>query len=427
MNEEVKNDSNLTNSKKNKKGLIIGLAVVVLIVAIVIAAALILFKSPISIFESAIHQTFSKMNTGVEKYMPEKMDYKENDISVGGKLSFDTSEDLAEYEDLKNYSIDFDIKLSMLKKIMKIDLGIKEKNKDFLSANIIAQDNKMYAKVPDLLNKILLLDEFDWDENIQIEEVTFSKKDYKVILSGLEKVLIDSLNKDKIVSKKGITLTGFDKKVNELVYTFDEENQKQIVQNYLSYVKNNSDYSQALANITEKDVEQIIEELESEIEDFTYSKNIIIKLYTQGLQNEIVEASFEQDNQTITMIKEENDVKLVIDDVEIIISEEKDTTNIKWKSSENSGTIKLNYLKENDSKISMNMEIYLEQDDQNYQVNLELNMDQDANVTKENVKNATSINELTTEELQKLYLNFINKIQGTPFETILSDLFAGNV
>lgn len=411
-------------SQKNKIILTIGGVVIALIIIAGVCAEMFLFKDSKEIFEQTITQVFNSIEKSVDKYLPEKMDLNKKDFTLKGDLSFDTSLDLDKYNDLKDYSLNFDINLSMVKEIMTMNLGLKEKDKDFLNAMIIAQNNTIYGKIPELLSKTINLGKFDWDKEIKIEEMDFSKEKTKKLINGTKEMILYTLDKTLIKETKNVNALGKND-ITELSYLLDENNQKRTLEKTIEYLKNNDEYLTLLAEMTSEDKNKIIENLEDNLEYFDAAEEMTIKIYVDGILKQPVGMEIDISSGTIALV--DNKITINTEDAQIEIEEKNDELIINYNTDNVIATVNVKIKEMAAEKISLSMVLKAEYESETYQLNINLETNQNANVTKENVSNAVDYNSLTTEDIQNMYSKFFAKIKNTPFETMLNELFSGNV
>lgn len=411
-------------NKKNKTILIIGGVIIALIIIAGVCAELFLFKDSKEVFEQTIIKVFDKIESSVEKYVPAETNLNEKDFSLKGDLSFDTTLDLGAYDDFKNYSLDYSIDFSLVKKIMKMNLGLKENNKDFIDANIFAQNEKMFIKIPELLSKTIDMGEFDWDENISITKMDLSKEDLKKIISGSKEMVLYTLDKNMIQETKNVNALG-KTGLTEISYQLDEANQKRTLEKMIEYIKNNDEYLTLLSKAMSKDKETVIEDLEDELDNFVATDDITLKIYVEGLLNQPVGIILESDTTSMTVA--DNKIILNSEDAKLEIEEKDKELIINCNTDTFVGKVNIKFNEISSEKMSLVIELTLDYEDETYKLNMNLETNQNADVTKENISSAVEYSELTTEEIQSIYTKFFTKIKDTPFETFLSEMLSGIV
>lgn len=411
-------------SQKNKIILTIGGVIIALIIIAGVCAQMFLFKDSKEIFEQTIAKVFDKIESSVDKYIPAEMNLNEKDFSLKGDLSFDTTQNLGEYNDLKDYSLGYSIDFSLAKKIMKMNLGLKENNKDFIDANIFAQNEKMYIKISELLSKTIDMGEFDWDQNISITKMDFSKEDLKKSINGSKEMILYTIDKNYMKETKNINALG-KTGLTEISYLLDEANQKRTLEKMIEYLKNNEEYLTLLSKMMSKDKEDIILDLEDELDYFIAADDITVKVYVEGLLNQPVGMILESDNLTMTVA--DNKITLSAEDTKLVIEEKEKEFIINLNTDSFAGLVNIKFNEITSEKMSLALALTVEYEKETYKVNMNLETNQNANVTKENVTGAVEYSDLTTEEIQNIYLKFFAKIKNTPFEKFLSAMFSGNV
>ena len=216
MNENVKNE------RKNRYlPILIGIVVLIVIGIAIAVGYLFIGKTPDKIFEGSIRQMADKIIKQIDENVPTSMDLSKNDLSLNGKIKFDTSIDLGEMELLKDYAYNIQTDLSLSKQILKLNLGLEENNKEMIEANIVLQDNKAYMDVPDVLPYTYDLGEVEWPIQTQgLENVKLSKEDYKAIVNGMKDAIIKTINPKKITVNKNVNkdYNGKNAETTEYVY-----------------------------------------------------------------------------------------------------------------------------------------------------------------------------------------------------------------
>lgn len=237
-----------------------------------------------------------------------------------------------------------------------------------------------------------------------------------MILYTLDKTLIKETKNVNALGKNDIT---------ELSYLLDENNQKRTLEKTIEYLKNNDEYLTLLAEMTSEDKNKIIENLEDNLEYFDAAEEMTIKIYVDGILKQPVGMELDISSGTVALV--DNKITINTEDAQIEIEEKNDELIINYNTDNVIATVNVKIKEMAAEKISLSMVLKAEYESETYQLNINLETNQNANVTKENVSNAVDYNSLTTEDIQNMYSKFFAKIKNTPFETMLNELFSGNV
>ena len=191
------------------------------------------YKSPDAILTDYINAVFDESKKVINDKILNNLDNTDNDILVNGSLSFDTNASLDDYEELKDYSLLFNMGLSPKSKLLNLKLDLLKESKNFLSGSLIMQNNHLYAKVPSILSRTIDLGTNELDEMMNVSNVSFTKDDINTVIDGTKEVILNSIKKDDV--KKEST-TVHNEKLNLITYNFNKENQILLLNNMKNYI-----------------------------------------------------------------------------------------------------------------------------------------------------------------------------------------------
>ncbi len=286
------------NAKKiNKKGLIIGGIVVVLLLLIGVLTYFLMPTKPKKIFTTAIEKVYdtAKENSQVDDLLTGK-------FTLSTDLHSNKAEEEKVLDILNNLKISMDYGMDAKSKKMHIALDSDYKEKELLNASIDVLNNQAYVFLQDIYSKNLIVPIDGIDEMFNTLE---NVKEYEVILKHMKNALEKSF-KEEYFSKESTTITIEDKKVkvtdNKL--TLNEKNVKEIA-NVLSDELNNEEFIESfakIANVTKEEVKDMLADLKNEevdLEDGT----LYVSIYTKGLQNTFVGITFKDESDEISIYK----------------------------------------------------------------------------------------------------------------------------
>ncbi len=430
-NSNVPNE-NLVESKKqnNYLPILIGIVVLIIIVGAIGVGYLFIGKTPDKIFEGAIHQIADKMIKQIDENIPATMDLSKNDFSLNGKIKFDTSVDFGEMELLKDYTYNIETELSIPKQILKLNLGLEENAKEILKANIVLQDNNGYLNIPDVLPYTFDLGEVEWPVEMEsFENIKFSKEDYKEIVNGLREAIIATINPKKITVNKNVNkdYNGKNAETTEYVYKFDKENQQNTVETFTSHLKENESFKKAIQNILKIEEQDIDDALDSMKENFEFQEEVELVVTTTGAFHEAIEFDLIGKENKVSYIDYNGKETFAFDNATLEITKDKKETTLKFDYQDYSGTIVYNNEKSSDNEYTGDMKIDLDINGETFNATLSGTVNYNANISKENIQDARSSEDLTPDEALQLYTNLSNKLKGTSLEKFFNEYLAGTV
>ena len=412
--------------KKGNKKMI---TLIIAVIAIAIIAGIVMknffVSNPKEVFERSIIALFDYMEQKTNEYMPNEINLEENDLMINGAISFNTNQDLGELEGLKNYAIDFELGISLKNEILKANIGLLENNKDFLMANIFAQDGHSYVKLPGLWNETLDNGEYDWDSSVSVANPIYTKEDSLTIIRGTKEMLIASIKEEKITVQKDITLENSDEKVTEITYKIDKETYDQMLESFYNYMANHKDYVEALAKVTESDATELLETIKEARENNTYDGMMEINIYTKGLQNEIVEATIDDGQTTLKIAKKEEKYVLDFNNNHLTLTEAGNVLTIDYDIEDYTGTITIENKEPEKNSNSYKVNVLVNHDDVTFELVMDIGANYDANLQKEELGTVVEIDTLTEEQRATIFSNLLTKIENTPFETLFEYYIMG--
>ena len=377
------------------------------------------YKSPDAILTDCINAVFDEGKKVINDKVLNNLDNTDNDILVNGSLSFDTNASLDDYEELKDYSLLFNMGLSPKSKLLNLKLDLLKESKNFLSGSLIMQNNHLYAKVPSILSRTIDLGTNELDEMMNVSNVSFTKDDINTVIDGTKEVILNSIKKDDV--KKEST-TVHDEKINLITYNFNKENQILLLNNMKNYIENNSDYEESLSNLTGNSKSELLDSIEDQIDDYD-SEDVTISLYTKGINNSFKELDIKSTTDSFINITF-NDNTYTFTMPNLVMTTKDNVVNVKYTDEDTNVTYEMNLttLADNENKI----DLVIPYEDNTYNIHVTLKVSNDE-LKKENISNASTIDSLSVTEIEDAYQKFYDIIEGTIFEKLIINAFAGNV
>lgn len=377
------------------------------------------YKSPDAIFTNYINAVFDEGKKVINDKVLNNLDNTDNDILVNGSLSFDTNASLDDYEELKDYSLLFNMGLSPKSKLLNLKLDLLKESKNFLSGSLIMQNNHLYAKVPSILSKTIDLGTNELDEMMNVSNASFTKDDINTVIDGTKEVILNSIKKEDV--KKESTKV-HDEKLNLITYNFNKENQILLLNNMKNYIENNSDYEESLSNLTGNSKSKLLDSIEEQIDDYD-SEDVTISLYTKGINNSFKELDIKSTTDSFINITF-NDNTYTFTMPNLVMTMKDNVVNVKYTDEDTNVPYEMNLttLAANENKI----DLVIPYEDNTYNIHVTLKVSNEE-LKKENISNASTIDSLSVTEIEDAYQKFYDIIEGTIFEKIIINAFAGNV
>jgi len=126
----------------------------------------------------------------------------EDNFSINGNLKFKTNAELGELSELQNYNYDFNINYNSKEEIMKFTLGMNDKEKDIIHANLYQIKEKQYIELPKLFEYLLEIDTSDYDNTLNQTEWNYDSEDIKIIIQKIKDAFLNSLDESYIEREK---------------------------------------------------------------------------------------------------------------------------------------------------------------------------------------------------------------------------------
>lgn len=376
--EEMEKFSDLTE-KKSHKGIICAILIVLLVG--LIGFGYYYKNKPDVIFKTAANKAYKALNANIANGKSKAdLDMAFN-ISVDGE-SLLITEDVKPIVDLVNDLLfKFSVYEDLDSNIYKLDLKADYKKNEVINVGAYYENKKAYVNLNDLFDKVIYTD-------IDLEEVTnkISKADVKVLLEELSKALDKALDKASFTSEK-VDLNG--SKVTRNKLTINNENKDQMIKAMVDYLKNSDKFIKALVKVTGETEANVKELLNEEVNIPKLDENIVLSMYTKGLNNSLVKAS------------------VGMGDKELLTVTETSKNNYEVSMSEEGIDFKCNVKSENENKVSATCSTSVEKIKISYTFNV--NVDKNYKLEKPNTSNAVSFENLTEEDTAKIMENLTKK------------------
>lgn len=429
--------------KKSKKGLIITLVIVFIILLLGIGGFLFIKNKYTA--SSFLDQSSKNINTFINKVFEGitiNKDYLNNidkyDVVSDSNIKLTTTS--SKLKDLNNLEIGLKSNQSLKNNYIDMDISLKQ-DTGTLTGKLAIDNNKIYIDSKDIINKVLTIKS---DDNLfgNVDEYTeklksFTKYDIELIANNIIKHLFEALkganlntkydglnviytyeindtNKDKI-NDKFMKLVNEDKALSNII---TEENaitlenvkitiEVKMLNNTIENFTIKSDEKEIKGVKIDKNKYKITSD-EDEYEVEVTKEKIVINGKDEN--NNPAQAKIETSDNKVMIVYTTNDMSLDI----TINSEKKNTSNVDIKI--NSKNIKINgnlniVSSKNNKTNDVSGKVNLTYNDYNVTLDIKNNEKYGNNlVTKKNFGNATNIENVTEEDSQIIINNVMNKI-----------------
>lgn len=378
-NKEVMDD--FSDLKEKKSGLKYFLMFIIILLLGVIGFGYYYTSKPDVVFTTLLNKVY-KEALKEEKFNQVKMTTNMN-------IKVDAKEEYKDYTDIIN-----NVKLRMTEhidlndNIFKLEIGADYKEKLLANLNAYYKDNTMYFELKDILDKIIKVDAKDEMSEEEIDINKLYSSDSKVIINNLYNALKETL-------KKGTYITGNDKidkiNVTKNVLVINNENKDLLVNTFIDYLTKNEGFVTSLGKILDLNKEETINRLNEEKVLGDLENEIHISIYTKKLTNEFVKLEINDSKKTISLLKQEDNYKIEINNE----SNNKVVSNIT--------------IDEKNNKMKIVTEITF--DDIKVTVNMDISITYNEKLENPNVENAITIEELSEEDTNNIIEN-LTKNEG---------------
>ena len=439
----VENIASKSNERKEKKGIIVGIVLAI----VVIVVGCFLYVKMTYTASSFLNQSSKKINAFVNEAFEGitfNKDYLENideyDISSDAKLKLTT--DATDLKDFNNLEIGLKTESSLKNNYVSLDVNLKQ-DKASLRGTITVDNNKIYLDSKDLLDKTLTTTS---EENLfgSVEDLENTLKSFSSIsdlddaLNNLVKYLFEALKEADLSTKyNGLNV----------VYTYEinDNNKEKIIDKFKSLIKDDKVLSSYLEDdeLSLENVKIVVEVsiFGNKIENFTItSEDMEVKgVRTKGntyevtkekivisgndeynepfnLKIEVKDKKIEMNlkssttvfNMTLINKKKTSNIKLIIEAEGLKVDGNIDvTTDNKNKKEDLTGKINISY---SDYNITLDISSKSE-----YGKNI---------INKKDYKDAVDINDITEKDSNTLMTNTMDKISEFKAYKAIEDLLS---
>lgn len=450
----VENIASKSNERKEKKGIIVGIVLAI----VVIVVGCFLYVKMTYTASSFLNQNSKKINAFVNETFEGitfNKDYLENideyDISSDAKLKLTT--DATDLKDFNNLEIGLKTESSLKNNYVSLDVNLKQ-DKASLRGTITVDNNKIYLDSKDLLDKTLTTTS---EENLfgSVEDLENTLKSFSSIsdledaLNNLVKYLFEALKEADLSTKyNGLNV----------VYTYEinDNNKEKIIDKFKSLIKDDEVLSSYLEDdeLSLENVKIVVEVsiFGNKIENFTItSEDMEVKgVRTKGNTYEVTSGE-EKFNLEVTKEKivisgndeynEPFNLKIEVKDKKIEMNLKSSTTvfNMTLINKKKTSNIKL-IIEAEGLKVDGNIDVTTDNKNKKEDLTGKINISySDYNITldisskseygkniinKKDYKDAVDINDITEKDSNTLMTNTMDKISEFKAYKAIEDLLS---
>lgn len=387
--------------KKNKLLLILIPTIAILLILVGMFIYLKRSSTPQKIFKTFINKAFETT---------EKVTF--NSLKMDVELSANIESDNEDLQELNNMFENSKIKIQSETDLGKVfsheNILVTYNNENFLNAELLVQDEKIYIALRDWLNKYIEIPEENMDFSQFKDEYNKVKTiDKKLLLETFKQELINEIMKQQFLKKNvQFNIDGQDINAKEYSLALSTEQSVAFVKELFSNLKQNNNFQKSLGDYKETVIEAINNAINENTEAI-YSNSIndnttaIISIYTKGLRNNFLAFDVKMQNLDGTaegseiIKKDKNKYELHTYKVE----DNEKTVNAIAKV-DNSNSVRNGNIRSGDTKILIEIPDY-----RRININCSYNITYNPNIQKVDVKDATSLNDMSDEDKATLITN----------------------
>lgn len=449
------NDFEDFREKKNKKGLIIGLSAMLIVLLAVIGGIFYIKKTFNA--SSFLDQSSKKINTFVNEVfegLEFNKEYLDNidtyDLINETNIKLTTNSN--NLKDLNNLEIGFKTNQSIKNNYLDVDLNLKQ-DTGLLNGTLVIDNNKIYIDGKDIIDKVLTTtskEDIFGSVNEYTEKLkSFTKNDISSVANNLVKYMFEALKEADINTKfNGLKVT--------YTYEINDNNKTKINDKFMDLVKNDKALAEYVTenSLTIDNIKVIVEVTvpTNNVENFSITSSDIkvegtkieankykvtsgentyeievtdekIVIFGTDENNKPAQAKIEVSDNKTMIIFTANDTSLDI----TLNNNDKNTSNVEIKVNTQDLRINGNIILKNDEKnkkdnssgkISLNYKEYDATLDITSSSNYGNNL-----VTKKNYPNATNIENITEEDSLNMITNLMEKTSKFKAYNLIQNLF----
>ena len=391
--------------------------------------------NPFNVYKRAINETYDLASNYVLENFKDIIDIDLAKDPFNIKTSFKLDTNMEELSILKDYDYTIAIGNDAKKEQLDMSLEMNKGNENALDLLFAFLNNRVYLKSESLYPEILDLGEVELDfDSLQLDNSFYDYEDLLVVLNETKPILVNTIKKDNLsLDNEEITVNDKKIKVKKFTYELKKEEIKESIEYIRNEFLNNYELLEALSHITGLTINELEEALKEET-NASY-ENMLINLYTNGgtkviagnikvndeeiirftNDEEIFNLELIDDFASISILYENNTLECIYEELNTIlfttvIKQTDDSEQISITVNDDTKIykidIKLSNMKTTKDTLSLDYTL-----DYNMNDEVTLKLDGTLEITKEeltDISSSTNLDDLTEEELQLFYENFMS-------------------
>ena len=302
LNQNETKEEKVVSKKKNKKILIIGIAIVAL-VAILLGVYKFVINSPKNVFLRAINNEYKQLEKMMDSLDSSDISYDDT-LVMESTLDFDitvqegilTEDELALLNEINALNLTMNTQYDSKNKQFGYAMGLNHNTSDLLSLGLYGKTSSFYLDLKNYFDKYIEIPVEDYESLFENQDQNV--EDVKYVMSFLKNSFLNNLEKNDFKeTKETIEIGSENVKTTKITYVFTEESTMELTSKIMEDMKNDDEFLESFASISGEDkaeLKQSIEDAMDDLEDTEESDDkasIEISVYTKGIMNETVQFS----------------------------------------------------------------------------------------------------------------------------------------
>lgn len=392
------------------------------IIVLVVLGAYYYVTNPMTVLTRTINTVGEKLEKAIDNTY--KINLEEKPWSMTGNLEFQTNiEGLKEFQEF-NYDFQFD--MDYTQKYFNLGIGLNKEEEKIIYASIYQVDNQKLIESKELFETPIDITSLVTTNFEITKKGNWNKNDIKEIIQKWKNYFLDTLDNTYLSrEKKDITINNQTVKTTKITYLFNEANQKRTINMVYEKVINDDDLLEKMANITNQEKEVLKESLKMQKDDFEYTRDSTIEVYTEGLKQNVIKVVFKDDKESIITyenFKNKMDINIMneFELTDIIITEKKLEANYNIINKNITGNLKMESEKK-DNIYEYKISISSNSKNENIEVNLDLSLEEKSSIKIPDISNAQAYENLSGEDILKIFENLENTFKETNFYQLMEE------
>ncbi len=448
----------------NKRNLLIILVIVLVLLIVALSGIVVFAGNSRNIIKSSVNNTMDLIADALNDAKKEMKDVEEKTVSATAdvKLDLDLSDNILSNQELKDLqaklnktSLKIDTKINQKQKVATMILNLLIEDKELINLDFILDDKIAYIKSKDIIEdyiKVDIQEIYDEKNSLTDQELNISLElddmfeRYSDVYEELDYIfdLVDPVIRKEIMkgqiekSKDEIEINGETIKVNKHTIFIDELLISNVSLKVLETIKEDDKALENLISILEKTQTEItkdelldtindeIDSLKEDIEDLKdeeETEGTYFSVYTKGIIPKVVQyAIYNPEDEEEAMIKlvvnskDNYSFEFIVDGEKLITAEglinEKEA-DLKYNISSNGYNLKGKIVYKEEKSNKSHLEFTLDTGDDllgSIGIIIDSTNDKSKKDIEYDVSNATTIDDISEDELMEIYQKFEEKL-----------------